>query len=103
MKTAAEILENELNNIGFSFVEKLKPDNITLAEVRKTKRAIIKAMESYATEREQKWKELYEKQKELNEEIEYPVNRGRDTELCKKLRQHIAELEKELGLKEIIS
>lgn len=47
---AEEILENELNEIGFSFKEQLKPDNIRLADVRKTKKAIVKAMHEYATQ-----------------------------------------------------
>ena len=47
---AEEILENELNNVGFSFSEQLKPDNISLAETKKTKKAILKAMEQYRTE-----------------------------------------------------
>lgn len=50
-KRAEEILENELNNIGFSFKEQLKPDDITLAEVRKTKKAIVKAILDFHNER----------------------------------------------------
>jgi hypothetical protein len=46
--TKEEILENCLNEIGFSFAEQLKPDNITLAQVRKTKKAILKAMQEFA-------------------------------------------------------
>ncbi len=48
METANKILEDNLNNIGFSFSEQLKPDNIKLSEAKKVKKAIIKAMKEYA-------------------------------------------------------
>lgn len=62
-KTKEEILENCLNNIGFSFNEQLKPNNITIAEVKKTKKAFLKAMEEYAQQFQQ------DKPTELREEL----------------------------------
>jgi len=52
MNIAEKILEDNLNNIGFSFAEQLKPDSIKLSEVRKTKKVILKAMEEYAQQPE---------------------------------------------------
>lgn len=51
MKTAEDILENCLNEVGLSINEKLKPNDIPLRVVKKTKKAIIAAMEEYANER----------------------------------------------------
>jgi hypothetical protein len=46
-KTAEEILENELNEMGFSFNDQLKPGNISFTETKKVKKSILKAMEEY--------------------------------------------------------
>lgn len=111
MKTAEEILENELNNIGFSFADQLKPDNISFTEVKKVKKAILNAMESYATERESKYRELVGAQRDLIKLYGYclsdhavflAIHGVKETEgnieLGKMMRKRITEFEKELGL-----
>ena len=45
---AEEIIENELNELGLSFNEKLIPDNIDIQLVKDAKKAIMKAMDDYA-------------------------------------------------------
>ena len=50
-QTAEEILEDELNEVGYSFKDQLKPDDIPIKIVKKVNKAIIRAMKRYANQK----------------------------------------------------